>query len=615
VRIAAFGTIVAAALAVLLLRLWFLQVIGSDKYSALANDNRLRSVVVDAPRGVITDRDGRVLVDNRPAEDLVFRPMEVGSRTTATVLARLAPKLGTTPAALHATIRHSLRTAPYQAVTLAPQVPYAVQQYVLERRDQLPGIGLQQTWLRRYPRDTTLAHALGYVGAIPPSEVKAYQRQGAALDERVGIQGVEAEYQSYLRGIPGRTTVEVDAAGNPVGRQVISSTQPKAGDTLRLSIDLPTQRTLERAIAARAARAGGAGAGVALDPRTGEVLAMASIPSYDPSAYSNGSMKAIQRIARNPLHPLVDRAIDGAYPPGSTFKPIAAIAGLETGFLKPGELIDAPSEIKLYGTTFHGLAPTLGAIPLSEALEFSSDTFFYQLGNRFLSTKKDLLQSWAERFGLGSPSRIDLPGGTASGLVPTAQWKLRNATRLGLEHYWKAADTITMATGQSYLEVTPLQMAVAYSAIFNGGKVVTPQLGERVYDRDGGLVQDLAKGRTTHSVGVNVATLDQVKEGLWLAANGPSGTATPVFANLPPGFRVAGKTGTAENNHGADHSWYVGFAPYDRSHPKKEIVVAVVIENGGLGASAAAPVVCQTMATYLGFNHNRCGSGAGSQSR
>src|SRR5262249_3419280 len=249
VRIAAFGAIVAAALAVLLLRLWFLQVIGSDKYQALANDNRLRSVVIDAPRGVITDRDGRVLVDNTPAEDLVFRPREVGPRATARVLARLAPKIGTTPAALRADIRKSERTAPYQAVTLAQHVPYGVQQYVLERRDQLPGIGLQQTWIRRYPRGTTAAHVLGYVGAIPPAEVKAYQRQGVGLDERVGIQGIEAEYQSYLRGVPGHTTVEVDAAGNPVGRQVISSTQPKSGDTLRLSLDLPTQRTLERWIA------------------------------------------------------------------------------------------------------------------------------------------------------------------------------------------------------------------------------------------------------------------------------------------------------------------------------------------------------------------------------
>jgi penicillin-binding protein 2 len=280
------------------------------------------------------------------------------------------------------------------------------------------------------------------------------------------------------------------------------------------------------------------------------------------------------------------------------------------GFITPSTILDSPGEILLYKQLFRGFeSRSWGKVDLRRALEVSSDTFFYQLGDRFYrdGTRTDL-QAEARRFGLGRSTGIDLPGGDEAGVVPDPAWKKRafRDSPDPLDRTWKPGDSINMSTGQGNLLVTPLQMATVYAAIANGGRLVTPTIGRRVLSPTGRQMQDLVGGRPSRRIDLAPDTLDALRDGLLAAANGTDGTSTAVFGALPDEARVAGKTGTAENETGVDHSWYVGYAPADA--PK--VVVAVVIEQGGQGANAAAPAVCQTMAAYLRFDSDLCGGGA-----
>jgi penicillin-binding protein 2 len=617
VRIAALGTVLLIALGILVLRLWFLQVISGSDYQAQANANRLRVVVADAPRGVVEDRYGQVLVNNKPGQDVVVRPQDVRGPRGQAMLTRLAVVVGKSPQELMAKVAGGLRTAPYESVVLASNVSPEVQSYLLQRHLDYPGVSLRQVWLRRYPRGTLASQVLGYTGAIPPSQVNRYKRLGVPPDERVGVAGLEQTYQRYLRGTPGQEKVEVDATGQPVGRGVISVTPPRPGRTLQLSIDMRTQMALEKALRQKYENTGHPGAGVALDPQTGEVLAIASYPTFDPRAFEQGKVATIRSYARNKQTPLLDRAIQGLYPAGSTFKPFTAVAALMTRdpttgqpLLTPWETIDSPYSITFKGQEFHGPKGTVGfgSINLETALEASSDTYFFQVGERFYALPNSPHQAWAERFGFGRATGIDLSGEYA-GLVPTPEWRRRTfvGPRFGvIDRIWKPGYSLFLAIGQGDLQITPLQLAVAYSAIANGGTVVTPTLGRAVLSPDGTRQVDLLAGRRTRALGASPEALQAVRQGLYLAANGPDGTATSVFGSLPQRAKAAGKTGTAENPHGDDHSWWAGYAPYD--NPR--IAVSVIIENGGHGVDAAAPVACRTISAYLRVR-GRCGQGVG----
>ncbi|MDX6645617.1 MAG: penicillin-binding protein 2, partial [Miltoncostaeaceae bacterium] len=405
-----------------------------------------------------------------------------------------------------------------------------------------------------------------------------------------------------------------DAAGNPVRPAPISAKPSVPGKTLMLTIDLPTQRALTRAlrdVEGSLANPSGA-AGVALDPRTGEVLAIASLPTFNPAAFADGHAREVQRIVFGPGQRTINRAISGQYPPGSTFKAITAAAGMEEGVIGAGETIFSPGLIKLHGQTFKGFNETpWGDITVPYALRVSSDTFFYQVGEKFYtrdpSGRSTPIQDWARHFGLGKRTGIDLAG-EQSGILPDIAYKRAHFSLSpdpGL-HVWLPGDDIQMATGQGYVLATPIQMAVAYAAIANGGTVVTPTLGRAILSPDGGVLRDLLKGRPTRALGVSPAVLDVIRSGLYSAANEINGTSVQVFGGLPATAKVAGKTGTAENPQGLDHSWFVGYAPYN--DPK--IVVAVIVEHGGQGANAAAPVVCKTIAARLRFSPNLCGTGA-----
>lgn len=613
VRIAILGGIAMAMLGLLLIRLWFLQVIGGEQYAQRADSNRLRTIVTQPPRGNILTRDGLPLVTNTTGQNLVASPRDLTGDRRRQVLARLAPKIGQPLPELMAKMKAGDKQ-PLQNVVLARNVDAPLYRYLAERRRDYPGISLQEVYLRHYPQGELAAHLLGSTGPITAETIAAYRHKGYSGDETVGLDGVEQRYEAVLKGTPGRSVVEVDAAGEPQGRAYISSESPTPGRDLRLSIDSKTQEALEGAMARAVGVTGASGAaGVAMDPNTGEVLALASYPTFSPEAFVTRKTKDLEPILKNPDNPLNDRAIAGVYPAGSTFKPITAAAALGRGLITPDTALDSPSEITIYKQKFHNFQyEHHGLITLPYALRVSSDTFFYQVAQRLYQAQSEKsddypLMDEARRFGFGKDTGIDLPG-ELQGIVPDPPWKKRyfaGRQYTDFQRSWLGGDTIQLGVGQGYLQVTPVQMATAYAAIANGGTVRTPTVGLEVMDPNGRVVQQLAKGRPTRSLGVSSANLEAIKTGLYDAANGAEGTSTSVFGNLPEGDKVAGKTGTVETGVPGeeDHSWFVGYAPFD--NPK--IVVAVVIEHGGTGANAAAPAVCTTMAANLGFDPGLCG--------
>lgn len=608
---ASFAGLAIVLLVVLVVRLWFLQVVSSQGYQERADANRLRTIITEAPRGAITDRNGKALVTSKEVLNLVAQPQDLTGDAGRKTLVHLSTALGHPPGFFQAKVEKAQKTSPFEPVVLEEDASPALQAYVEERRSQLPGIELQAAYKREYPNGTLAAHLLGYTGPIPAESIKTYRDQNYLGNETVGRAGIEAEYEPYLRGIAGRQQVEVNAQGDIVGRGVISETAPRPGETLRLSIDLDVQKALEAALKAEVVSAGTStgAAGVALDPKTGAVLAMASYPTYQPDVFESGTARDVRRVLTSPGRPLLNRAIGGEYPAASTFKAITASAALASGLYTPGEEIESPGSLMLYKTRFRGFNNQAhGSIGLAKALEVSSDTFFYTLGDRSYRMRGWPLQEWSRKFGLGQPTGIDLTEGESSGLVPDLAYKRQTCDRKvdPINCSWRPGDSINMSIGQGNVLVTPVQMAVAYAALANGGKVVTPTLGSAVVDADGRVLRDLVSARATHDLGLPKGAIDQVTQGLLQAANGPEGTATPVFGALPAAYRVAGKTGTAENPSKIDHAWYVGYAPAD--DPK--IAVAVVVERGGQGANAAAPAACQAMAAELGFGGGRCGTGA-----
>jgi len=625
-RIAVIGGVTLVAIGVLVIRLWFMQVIDAQGYAQAATANSVRTVIVPAPRGLITDRTGKaILADNIPSVNVVAFPLELQGAPRANEMAMLAPILHTGAQHLMAEMASGQTASPYEPVVLAENVTQIQRTVLSERIRQFPGVQLQDAYVRNYPMGTVAAHILGYTGLITQQELPSYLAKGYVGNEEVGQTGLEEEYEQYLRGVPGQTQVEVDASGNPVGSGPASSTPPVQGDNLELSIDMATQKALENQLRLRVRASGTAtgAAGVAIDPNTGQILAMASYPTYSPNAFVQHDNKLINSyFSATSGSPTENRVIEDAYPPGSTFKAVTSISALELGILSPTELIDGPPEITLFGTVFPNFEKeNNGLVTLPTALEVSSDTYFYQVGARFWhlhyvaasatnNPNSGLQQQdWAERFGFNALTGIDLPG-EIPGRVPTPAWTKAYFAQVDpAQEQWNPGDNINLAVGQGNLLVTPLQMAVAYSAIANGGSVVTPTVGKELTNQSGQVVRQLAGVTPARSVGISPAVLAVVRQGLLEVAQGSQGTASGVFSPVAAagGPVVAGKTGTAQSGttSEADHSWFVGFAPFN--NPK--IVVAVIIEHGGVGATAAAPAVCATIAAYgpTKFNPNICG--------
>jgi penicillin-binding protein 2 len=598
-RVAVFGGIALVAFGVIFFRLWYLEVLSGDKYLAEARNNQQREIKVEAPRGQIVDRNGRLLVENRTGLAVKVTPDKLphNARKRRAVYRRLGRLLGMRPKRIERAVAKQFKALPFSAATVKQDVSGPVMAYILERQEKFPGVTVERVFLRQYPYHTIGAHLFGTVGEVTKEEMKDPRYRGVNLGDRVGQSGIEQQYDRFLRGKDGASKVQVDALGRL--KRELTLVQPQQGNQLRLSIDIGVQR------AGQAALAGGTGKGafVVMNVRNGEVVAMGSQPSFDPNIFSRVIKASDYKRLSDPANgaPLSDRADQGLYPTGSTMKLITATAGLEGGVFTPDTVLYDGGSLTVGGITFKNAGGGgHGALALRQALTVSSDVFFYQLGRDMNGS--DLLQRWAHRLGLGRKTGIDLPG-ELPGLVPSPQWRNRLFKKHLTDRPWSVGDNINLSVGQGDLQANPLQMAVAYATIANGGNVLAPRIGERIEDSSGRAIQELQAPPTRH-LRIKPEFRQAILEGLRGAASQPGGTSAKVFAGFP--IPVAGKTGTAQKGAGRpDQSWYVALAPY----PSIKYVVAVTDEAGGFGADTAAPMARSILAQMFGVKHDKAKGG------
>jgi penicillin-binding protein 2 len=552
---------VVAVLLFLLLaaRLWSLQAIQGDYYRVLSERNRMRDFAEPAPRGVIYDRRGQPLVTNRAAFTVSVLPMEV----------RHPDRLADTLAALLGMDREEIlsrlaagRRRPFEPVRMRRDVGKSVVLTIEEHRLDLPGVVIEAEPVREYLHPTLAAHALGYLGEITQDELRV--RPGYRAGDLIGKTGIERTYDQVLRGSPGHLRVEVDAAGRPV--RVLDRQTAQPGYSLVLNLDTALQTVAEQQLR------GKVGAVVAMDPRSGEVLALASSPTYDPGLFAGGiSATNWRRLTGDRGLPLLNRAAEGTYEPGSVFKIVTGLAALGEGIANRNSLFHCTGSLQLGRWTFRDLA-AYGTVDFIRGTQVSCNVMFWTLG-RALGGER--LARYATGLGLGRPTGIDLPV-EAAGLIPTAAWK---------HEVWKApwypGDTLNMAIGQGFILTTPIQVARMISAVANGGVLVRPRLARRVLAADGREVGAFGPERTPVGVPLAPGVLQVMREGLRAVVAGGTGTAAEV-----PGLDVAGKTGSAENPRGRPHAWFAGYAPASRP----ALVVVVFIEHGHRGGLSAAPI-------------------------
>ncbi|MHB9148572.1 MAG: penicillin-binding protein 2 [Thermoleophilia bacterium] len=595
-RLAVLGVAALLLFGILVSRLWFLQILSGDEFTAQANNQRLREVLVQAPRGVIYDRDGDPLVVNRAGLSVGILPMDL--RSAGTVIPRLATVLGIPPEDIWKKLDKAGQDK-YRVVTIMQDVPEnPVVSYLLEHSLEFPGVRVEKSYLREYPQGALATHTLGYVGEASEADLKKEQFLTLKAGAVVGKDGVESIYDSMLRGADGSRTVEVNAAGVP--KRMSKEIQPLPGSNLVLTVDTDLEAVAREALISgiKQARADGfthaaAGVIVALDPRTGEVLAMTSYPDYDPSLWVGGMSAKVYADLISPErnNPLFDRATKGLYPAASTFKPFVAATALKS------DLVDWTQVYSCRGTFSRDQRPWRCWLPeghgdnnLVEALAKSCDVYFYNLGSKFYDQKGPVLQDGLREFGFGQRTGIDLPDEYA-GRVPDSEWKKKNG-KSDIERIWKSGDDVNLSIGQGDLLVTPLQLAVAFSAIANGGDILVPRVARQITDASGNVTKQFETEVRSH-VDISAEDLDAIRRGLRMVTGDPSGTAYGAFRGFP--IPVVGKTGTAEKKPGDDYAWFMGYAPAD----DPEILVVALIEQGGHGSSIAAPAVRGVLEAYF----------------
>lgn len=596
-RLAVAGIFGAVVFGILVLRLWALTVLGGAEYAERAEQNQLRLLPAEAPRGTILDRSGRPIVTNRPAQEVALDLQDVPEQRLESVVRGLAFALGEPEPSIMEIVEAAPEGA-VEPVVVAEDVPREVVGFLREHAAEFPGVTVRTRYRRAYPHGSTAAHILGQVGEVSPEELES-SHTNLRPGDRVGKSGLERRYDEYLRGTDGYQAIEVDAAGIRKGERRGMPETP--GRDLRTTLDLGLQRATERSLAENVARAArtadgrdaNAGAAVAIDVRNGEVLAMASHPTFDANIFvTPGKDREISWLysEKNRKQPTFNRAIAGAYPPGSIYKPITAIAGMEEGLVAPDTVIQCPPYMKILGTVFRNHdSRHLGGMQLPAALEASCDTYFYELGLEFYNHPESPLQDWSRKFGLGAPTGIDVSG-EGEGLVPTPRWKREHFE--GWEKEWLPGDSVNLSIGQGNLTVTPLQMAVVYAALANGGVMRTPHLGRSIHDPSGREELKLDAGRP-RDLKLNPVDLTAVTEGLVRVNEGVNGTATAVWSGFP--VPTAGKTGTAEKFGQSDLAWYCGFAPVE----EPEIAACAFVDGGGHGGSVAGPIVRDMFAQWF----------------
>jgi penicillin-binding protein 2 len=584
--VAIVGVLVLFALT--LVRLWHLQVTEGDQYRSLSENNRIRLKRVRATRGTILDRHGQILVDNRPSFDVALVPED--AHDVPRTLASLTRLLHADGNEFRSAMQAAANRPPFEDVILKRDLDWESIVALETHQLDLPGVSVQVGPRRTYPFNDMAAHLLGYVGEVSQQELA--NRQGYRLGDLIGKAGAERYWEDYLRGIDGGQQVEVDAVGRKL--RTLSEVEETPGNTLVMTLDRDLQLAAERAMGERE------GAVVALDPRSGAVLAMVSRPAFDPNIFARGirrvEWKALMTDRKRPLN---SKAVQGTYPPGSTFKVVMAAAALEEGVINPFTQIFCGGGIWFGNHEFRCWRPQgHGNMNVHEALVRSCDVFFYQVGQRL---GIDAIADYAHRFGLGAPTGITLDH-ESGGIIPSSAWKRQ---RFG--EPWYAGETLSVAIGQGYVTTTPLQMANVIAAIANNGTVYRPQFVKRVETPDGTLVRE-EEPVIERDLGFKKTTLLQIRQALSDVVNSNRGTGSK---GRVKGIEVGGKTGTSQvgklgaerakqghmERERKDHAWFIAFAPV--SSP--EIAVAVLAEHAGEhGGTAAAPIAQQVIAHYFG---------------
>ena len=562
-RLFALSVIIAILTGILLSRLWQIQVLQGAHYLRQSEENRIRDYVLTAPRGVIYDRKGRPLVTSRPSFTVAILPLEL--RTPGEVLARLAPMLGMTPGEIRGRITGS-RARPFEPVRVKRDVRTRVVAMIEENRMDLPGVIILTEPVRHYLHGKMTGHVLGYVGEIDEDELRAKRSEGYKLGDLIGKSGVEREYESVLRGVDGRLRMEVDALGRPL--RVLGGANAVPGRSIVLSLDLDLQRAAFEGLVDSGQ---GRGAVVAIDPRSGEVLAMASIPSFDPNLFATGiSLKDWQALSTHRLKPMLNRAIATAFEPGSVFKLVTATAALERGIVTAHSTFYAPGFFRLGQWVFHDLK-AWGTVNFITGIANSINVVFYTLGYRLGGEE---LARQARQFGLGERTGIDLPA-EVTGLIPSPSTKQQL-----VGEPWYPGDSVNMSIGQGAVTVTPVQVARMISAMANGGRLYQPRVLLMVHGRDGGSRR--TEPVLQRRVALKASTFTTLHEGMRAVVERGSGRGAAL-----KGVPIAGKTGSAENPRGKPHAWFAAFAPANAPR----VVVVAFVEHGFRGGLAAAPIV------------------------
>jgi len=578
-RLAVISYVIVGLLALLLVGFWKLQIVHSDQYAQLAERNRIRAIPVIAPRGSMLDRDGRVLVDNYPSFSVLL--LRDDPEELARLLPQVADGLGLTVDDVQQQIDAAKFLPHFQPIVIKPEASPADIAFIESHRADVPVLEMLMVHRRRYPRGGFMSHVSGYVGEVSADQIEATNGRYRPGDI-VGKSGLENQYNEQLMGTDGMRRVIVNSVGREVGR--LDQTDAIPGKPIQLTIDYDLQLIAEQRLA------GKKGAVVAMDPRTGEVLAMASQPSYDPNDFAvRISKDEWRQLNEDPQRPLLDRAIQAQLAPGSVFKIFMTTAMLESKAVPESLRVFCPGYAQFYGRTFHDAEKTgHGEMDLHSAIVHSCDVYFYNVGKQL---GIDRISYYATKLGLGRKTGIDLPG-EDSGIVPSEEWKERV-----FHQRWYPGETISVSIGQGATEVTPIQLAYTIGGIAMGGAFHQPHL--------------LKSATPTPEIDfpISETTVETITQAMYGVVN-EGGTAA---ASKLPGIELCGKTGTAQviSAEGLqragkqaglkNNAWFVGFAP--RRNP--EIVVAALVQNGGFGADSAAPIVRDIVKEYYDKKQNK----------
>jgi penicillin-binding protein 2 len=600
-RLRVLALLVALMFVALTARLWFLQVLATTTFKNEARDNSVRFAYTEPLRGLILDDQGRPLVVNTSSLEVRVNRQELGDQAEAVVM-RLAGLLDVDPAVLRERLA-TTRFYPFQPIPVAEFVSWKVESYIGEHPELFPGVDVQRVSVRDYPHSRLAAHLLGYVGLINADEYDRLQTKGYGQSDVVGRAGVEQEYEKYLRGNRGVQKFIVNSDGDTI--RALAAIDPSAGDDLHLTLDTRLQRAAEQELHDGLMNARGlndssghplqanAGAVVVLDAKTGGIRAMASLPSFDPSWFVKGlTDDEAAYLSNDNVAPLVDRAVQLPYVPGSTFKPFTGLAAVKEGIASLNGSYQCTTDYvhpgDTSGTVFTNWGPSHAYMSLATALKVSCDTVFYKFGSQFyfdyvnnqLGTG-ETLQRDLRQWGFGSPTGVDLPSETA-GLIPDAAYAEQNPKIF--PDGWIPGGDIRMMIGSAYPEVSPLQLATAYAALGNGGHLCRPHLVDEIVAPNGKIVRRTDKG-CDRMVPYTTTELDYVRSALATVTSG--GTAACAFSGFPlSSVPVGGKTGTAERPPHQDTSWFAATVPAN----DPEYVVVTMVEQGGFGAQVAAPI-------------------------